>query len=42
MKDVIRTGKDGYVEAPKGPGLGVEIDWDAMDAATIHTISSAG
>ncbi|MDP7014900.1 MAG: enolase C-terminal domain-like protein, partial [Pirellulaceae bacterium] len=40
MKDVLRTGKDGFVEAPQGPGLGVEIDWPAMDAATIHKIST--
>jgi len=40
MKEVIRTGPDGYVEAPKGPGLGLEIDWPAMEKATIHTISS--
>jgi L-alanine-DL-glutamate epimerase-like enolase superfamily enzyme len=36
MKDVIRTQPDGYVYAPRGPGLGVEVDWSAMDAATIH------
>ncbi|MFN0195661.1 MAG: mandelate racemase/muconate lactonizing enzyme family protein [Planctomycetaceae bacterium] len=40
MKDVVRTQPDGYVYAPKGPGLGVEIDWDAMNAATILTIDS--
>ena len=40
MKDVIRTGPDGSVEAPRGPGLGVEIDWDAMDASTIHMLST--
>jgi L-alanine-DL-glutamate epimerase-like enolase superfamily enzyme len=36
MKDVIRTQPDGYVQAPQGPGLGVRVDWKAMDAATIH------
>jgi L-alanine-DL-glutamate epimerase-like enolase superfamily enzyme len=35
MKDVVRTGPDGYVSAPKGPGLGVEIDWDAMHRSTV-------
>lgn len=35
MKDVTRTQSDGYVYAPQKPGLGVEIDWDAMQAATI-------
>ena len=41
MHDVIRTDRDGYVHAPPGPGLGVRVDWDAVDAATIHTIDSA-
>ncbi len=35
MRDVIRTQPDGYVHAPQKPGLGVEIDWDAMDKATV-------
>jgi L-alanine-DL-glutamate epimerase-like enolase superfamily enzyme len=35
MKDVIRTQADGFVNAPHGPGLGVEVDWDAMNSATI-------
>jgi len=37
---VIRTGADGYVQAPQGPGLGYQIDWDAMEAATIHRLDS--
>ena len=40
MQDVIRTGSDGYVDAPQGPGLGVRIDWDAMQSATIHRLDS--
>ena len=40
MHDVIRTGADGYVQAPQGPGLGYQIDWDAMEAATIHRLDS--
>jgi len=40
MKDVIRTQADGYVYAPSGPGLGVEVDWNAMDAATIYTFDT--
>ena len=40
MKDVIRTQPDGYVYAPSGPGLGVEVDWNAMDAATIYTFDT--
>ena len=35
MKNVVRTGPDGYVSAPTGPGLGVEIDWDAMHRSTL-------
>jgi L-alanine-DL-glutamate epimerase-like enolase superfamily enzyme len=27
---------DGYVNAPEGPGLGVEIDWDLVDNTTRH------
>jgi L-alanine-DL-glutamate epimerase-like enolase superfamily enzyme len=38
MIDAIRTNQDGHVMAPTGPGLGVEVDWKAMSAATIHTI----
>jgi L-alanine-DL-glutamate epimerase-like enolase superfamily enzyme len=41
MKDVIRTQANGYVQAPAGPGLGVQVDWVAMKAATIHGFSSS-
>ena len=41
MKDVIRTGADGYVNAPQGPGLGIQVDWDAIEAATLHVIRSS-
>ena len=40
MHGVIRTQADGHVSAPAGPGLGVEIDWDAMEAATIHRLDT--
>ena len=40
MKDVIRTQADGYAYAPSGPGLGLEVDWDAMEAATILSFVS--
>ena len=40
MRDVIRTQQDGYVNAPQGTGLGVSIDWEAMEAATIHRLDS--
>jgi L-alanine-DL-glutamate epimerase-like enolase superfamily enzyme len=42
MKDVIRTQADGYVYAPRRPGLGVEVDWGAMDAATVYRFESPG
>ncbi len=35
MQDVIRTQPDGFVYAPTKPGLGVGIDNEAMDRATI-------
>ena len=41
MKDVIRTRSDGYVQAPQGPGLGVQLDWKAVEAATIYTFDSS-
>ncbi|MBC8351669.1 MAG: mandelate racemase/muconate lactonizing enzyme family protein [Planctomycetes bacterium] len=40
MHETIRTGSDGFVNAPQGPGLGHRIDWDAMRAATIHELDS--
>jgi len=38
MKDVIRIDKDGYVRAPKKPGLGYDIDWEEIKKMTIKTI----
>ena len=38
MQDVIRAQPDGYAYAPAGPGLGLAVDWEAMAAATIHSI----
>ena len=38
MLDVIRTAADGRVTAPDAAGLGVRVDWDAMDAATVHRL----
>ncbi len=40
MSETIRTDSDGFVIAPKSPGLGHRIDWDAMRAATIHKLDS--
>lgn len=37
MKDVIRCGKDGYVDAPTKPGLGYDIDWDQIRDLTVRT-----
>ena len=38
MIETLRTGADGFAMAPDGPGLGLAIDWDAMEAATIHSL----
>jgi L-alanine-DL-glutamate epimerase-like enolase superfamily enzyme len=42
MHEVIRTQADGYVYAPKKPGLGLAIDWPAMERATIHRVVCDG
>ena len=34
MKDTIRIAPDGYVDAPTKPGLGYELDRDALDKMT--------
>jgi len=36
VKDKIRINKDGYVDAPTKPGLGYEIDRDALDRMTVR------
>ena len=36
FKDLIRIDKDGYVPAPTKPGLGYEIDRDAMDKMMVR------
>lgn len=38
VKTVLRTQADGYVYAPQAPGLGIELDWDAINAATIFKL----
>ena len=30
---------DGYVYGPEKSGLGLEVDWETMEAATIHRLS---
>lgn len=40
----IRTDKDGYVHAPTGNGLGIEMDWPLIEQSCIHklTLDSSG
>jgi L-alanine-DL-glutamate epimerase-like enolase superfamily enzyme len=33
--EVIRTDREGYVQAPDGPGLGIGVDWKAVQTASI-------
>lgn len=40
MRDNLRVGPDGYVEAPTKPGLGYDIDLDEMDDLTISVLDS--
>jgi L-alanine-DL-glutamate epimerase-like enolase superfamily enzyme len=35
VRDAIRTDSGGLVHAPQGPGLGIRVDWEAVEAATI-------
>jgi L-alanine-DL-glutamate epimerase-like enolase superfamily enzyme len=35
--DVIRTDSEGCVHAPKGDGLGIRVDWPAVEAASFLT-----
>lgn len=39
-KTFIRPQPDGYVYAPTGPGLGIELDWEVLEKATILKLSS--
>lgn len=38
----IRTDPEGFVRPPEGPGLGVNLDWPALEAATYHRLDSSG
>lgn len=40
-KTVIRTDKEGYVHAPEGHGLGVDLDWDEIERLTIKKYDSS-
>ncbi len=42
VRTPIRTGPDGLVRAPNGPGLGVEVDLQAWDAVTIGVAEAGG
>jgi L-alanine-DL-glutamate epimerase-like enolase superfamily enzyme len=35
--DVIRVDREGYVRAPDRPGLGIGVDWEAMERAAVLT-----
>jgi L-alanine-DL-glutamate epimerase-like enolase superfamily enzyme len=36
FRDQIRIDSDGYVPAPTKPGLGYELDYDALEKETIR------
>jgi L-alanine-DL-glutamate epimerase-like enolase superfamily enzyme len=40
MKEGIRITKDGYVNAPTKPGLGYDVDLDALDALTLRELKA--
>lgn len=37
VHDVIRTDREGFVHAPRGDGLGIELDWPIIEAASLLT-----
>ena len=39
MHDAIRSDASGYVRAPTKPGLGLDVDWERMEAATLHRLT---
>ncbi|MGG3452048.1 mandelate racemase/muconate lactonizing enzyme family protein [Domibacillus aminovorans] len=39
VKTTIRTDQDGYVYAPSGNGLGIEIDWPLIEKSAIYKLS---
>jgi L-alanine-DL-glutamate epimerase-like enolase superfamily enzyme len=38
MKDVIRVGKDGWLDAPTKPGLGYDVDWGEIERLTVKEL----
>ncbi|HSU04329.1 MAG TPA: mandelate racemase/muconate lactonizing enzyme family protein [Acetobacteraceae bacterium] len=41
-QQVIRTDREGFVHAPPGHGLGIELDWEAIGSATLGRIECSG
>ena len=39
VENPFRVGTDGSVDAPTGPGLGIEVDWERMDHATLSSFT---
>ncbi len=40
-QDVIRPDREGMVRVPEGPGLGIRVDWPALERATLLRFSVA-
>lgn len=40
-KTVIHTDKEGFVTVPKAPGLGIELDWEAIEKLTLKKYDSS-
>ena len=38
VKEGIKLDNEGYVHVPKGPGLGLEIDWEYINSHTVQTL----
>ena len=38
VKEGIKIDNEGYAHVPKGPGLGLEVDWEYIDGHTIATL----
>jgi L-alanine-DL-glutamate epimerase-like enolase superfamily enzyme len=38
----IRVDAEGHVRAPDGPGLGIELDWEQIDSATLASFTVPG
>jgi L-alanine-DL-glutamate epimerase-like enolase superfamily enzyme len=39
VRNPIHTGSDGWAHVPDGAGLGIELDQDLVDAATIERVA---